>query len=197
MPERAIRTLILILTFLVLSVAMAASASGQNLARRGYGKKHRGLFGFKAGIINRTDLRVDSEDNETKIGISGQTFIDVPVTPWSMLGVSIEFHDINVWGNRQVAIDLGANLKFPVYKRKGKPTLKPGIGVGYAYLARIVDLEATDYLSLRGSLEFIFYTEGRYAWIGELAVYGWASGGNTDVGGSLGPVVLLRFGVMY
>lgn len=197
MLDKASRTLTLILTILIFSVAQAAPASGQNLAQKSFGKKHRGVFGAKVGILNRATYRVDGEEFETKVGWSGQVYWGVPASPQLLIVPYIEFNDIKVFSEHQWAIDVGLSLKYHIYDDKGRVSHKPGVGVGYAHLAIIGQLERTDYMTVRAFWETIFFTEGRHAWILEGVVYAAPVGGNSEVRITYGPVVQLRFGVLY
>ncbi len=136
-------------------------------------------------------------DYETKVGLSGQVFVDMPLTSKGLIGITIDLHDINVRRHRQVVLDVGMTLKFPIYGKRNRPAVRPGIGVGYAMLAKVSDIESSTYLSVRALCEMVFYSDRKFAWVGELAVYGYPTGGNYDSDISYGPVVLIRLGVVY
>jgi hypothetical protein len=183
------------LLFQVLLCALPAHAEGRNLLRQGYGKWHRGLFGIKAGLVHEGTVRLNGEEKATKLGLSGGVFFDVPVTAWSMLGISADVHSFQALSRGQALLDIGLAVKIPAYLKKAEMALKPGAAVGFAHLAQISYLEASDYLSLKVFFEAVFYTKKKYAWTGEFAVYYLATGGNSEYDVTWGPVVMLRGGV--
>ena len=178
-------------------IVLQGAAAGQNLARYTFGKKHRAVFGFKAGIINRASFRLDGNSFETDAGWSLQTYWGIPVDSHLIFAPHIELNDIQALEERQWAIDIGLDLKYHIYNDKKSVSHKPGVGIGYGHLALMGFLERSDYLTIRVFWEMTFFTRKRHAWLLDLTAYGAPVGGNDDYNVTYGPVVLVRLGVVY
>jgi len=191
---------LLILCFLL----MIDLVSAENLIRSGFGPKHRTQVGFKAGIITQTDFnsvpKVDSlkeSIDRTKVGLSFQLSFDAPVGPWLLTSLSFGVHDIQVVAKRFMMLDIGIALKYPIYKEANKLAWRPTIGIGWGYLGDGEFLDQSSFTTGKIGLEGVFYSNRRYAYTGEMMLYGSLSGGNDDYRVTFGPTFLLRLGVLY
>lgn len=197
------RTYLLVL-LLAFSIGSISSGQAENLIKRGPGKKHRPYFGLKAGIINQTFFRVVgkspefvTEDMRTRVGFTGELFFDIPTNEWMMVSVAVDMNDIHVDATRTQMLDLSLSFKFPFYKEFSNVAWRPTFGVGYGYLGEVDLLEKSSYTTLRAGVELVFYSQQRYAYLGEVLVYSSPWGENDEHKISFGPVVLIRLGVIY
>lgn len=181
---------------LVFVAVLAADLSAQNLNQKRFGKWHRGLFGFRAGVINATTLQVDDRSFDTNVALTAGVLFDFPLTKSSYYGFTADLLDIQVFDERQKALDVGMTFKYAVYKRESMMALKPGLGVGYSYLARIGFLDASGYLTLKMFLEATFYSNHKYAWLADFDILWAPVGGNGDYDVTFGPAIMARFGLV-
>jgi hypothetical protein len=175
---------------------LAASASAQNLVQQKFGKWHRGLFGLRAGIINSGTFTANGHEYDANVALTGGVLFDFPLTRTSTFGFTADLIDFQIFDKRQKALDVGVAFKYAIYRQYAKMALKPGLGVGYTYLAHIEFLDPTGYLTLKAFLESVFYVDRRFAWLADFGVFWAPVGGNRDYDISYGPVVMLRFGVV-
>jgi hypothetical protein len=173
-----------------------APASAQNLVQRNFGRWHRGVFGVRAGIINSTTMKVGDREYTSNVALIGGVLFDAPLTRKTTIGVTADLLDIQVFDERQKALDVGITFKYAIYREYTRMALKPGLGVGYAYLARIGYLDASGYLTLKTFLEAIFYVDRRFAWIADIDILWAPVGGNREYDVTYGPAVIARFGVV-
>ena len=93
-------------------------------------------------------------------------------------------------------VNLSLALKPVYYRKKAKIAYKPGVAVGLADLGHIGDLKRTQYLTLKGSFEMVFFTESKYIFFGEAAVWGAPDCFNEEYDITLGPFLQVRVGIM-
>lgn len=194
----------LISYILVMLFCLSSGVTAQNLIKRGFGSKHRTLVGFKGGIINQTDYHavpvsdtLKEYKDRTRIGLSFQIFFDIPVGSKLFSTLSFEMQDIHVVAERHEMLDVSLYLKYAIYKEAKKLAWRPFVGIGWAYLGDGAHLEKSSFTTLKVGLEGVFYTHRRYAYMGEIMVYGSIDGGNDAYDVTFGPVVLFRLGVLY
>ena len=112
MQRNGLSILLRLLVLLVFASTIASSIHAQqNLARQGFGRWHRGMFGVKAGAVYTGTLRLNGKAYDTRIGIYAGVFWDVPVTPWLMAGAAADIVDIQAFDQRQGALDVSLALK--------------------------------------------------------------------------------------
>ncbi len=185
---------------LVLAAGLfVSSVPAENLVRTSYGKKHRASFGIKAGVLNEATFKFDDYEIDTDYGIMVGVLFDFPVTSWSMFGVTADILDIKVMDERHKALDVGFTMKFPIYRENRDFVIRPGLGVGYGYLAHVAQgFDASDYMTTKLFVEGVVYSKKRYAFLLDLGVL------YTPIGSSrefdemrYGPAVYFRIGVIY
>jgi len=114
-----------------------------------------------------------------------------------MLSPAVDLLDINVVDDRQWMIDVSLGIKRVLHLRGSSVAVKPGIAIGYAYLAEFLPLDATEYMTWKVLVETAFLVSKRYSYIFEFSVTGTDGGGNSEVDVDANPIVGLRFGVAY
>lgn len=186
------------LTAIVLALIVATSAafSSENMVGKRFGKWHRGLFGFRGGIINAATMKVDGQKYDADVALTAGVLFDFPLTKRSTYGFTADLVDVQVAGVRQKAIDVGVAFKYAAYKKESMMALKPGFSVGYAYLAHWELFNASGYLTLRLFLETLFYSNHRYAWLLDFDIFWAPVGGNKEHDVTYGPAIMARFGLV-
>ena len=188
------RSIIWIIVF-VLFLPLAASGS-RNLVKKKF-QWHQTHFGMKLGLNNLGTARVNGEDYETRVGLSGGFYFDFVVSVNLFWGVTIDFQDIQFFEEREAMVNLSLALKPVFYRTKAKIAYKPGVSIGLADLGHIGDLKRTQYMTLKGSFELVFFTASKYIFFGEAAVWGAPLCFNNEYGITLGPFLQARVGVMF
>ncbi len=163
----------------------------------------RGAFGIKAGWIAATDFsmnwkvpRPNSTDYTTKVGLYAGVFYDIPIMHRLLLSPAIDLLDINVVDERQWMIDVSLGIKRVLHRRGSSVAVKPGIAIGYAYLAEFRPMKKTEYMTWKVLVEAAFLVNKRYSYVLEFSVTG-TDGGNSEVDVETNPIIGLRFGVAY
>ena len=193
-----------ILTLLLLSLAaglLPVTASAFTYDPRGSKAK----FGAKIGFIYSMNIRITPRDSarwtvSTDPGLTGGVFLDIPMSRHGVIGVAVDLYDIQVenFRERRKFLDGSISVKrrFPLSKHRVE--FRPGLGVGFGYIAAFADIhDPTSYLMLKGSIEMLFNTRKRFAWMLDLVVVGAPVGGNNQADINFGPTVLVRLGVFY
>ena len=157
----------------------------------------QGGVGLKAGFLHRAKFTVNKTEYESKMGLSVGVFFDVPAYSLTMLSVAADFRDIQILDHRQWMLDLSVGLKPTIYNERSQLAVKPGVAVGFGYLADIGWLGSTTYLTLKASTEVLFLVSRKYAYVAEFVVFSAPSGGNSQYEISTSPTVSVRVGVMY
>jgi hypothetical protein len=186
-------------TLVLAAVLFVSSVPAENLVRTSYGKKHRASFGIKAGVLNAATFRYDGHELDTDYGIMVGVLFDFPVTSWFMLGATADILDIKAMDERHKALDVGFTMKFPIYRENRDFVIRPGLGVGYGYLAHVAQaFEASDYMTTKMFVEGVVYSKKRYAFLLDLGVLYTPIGGSSEFDEMrYGPAVYFRIGVIY
>jgi hypothetical protein len=184
----------------VLAAALfVSSVPAENLVRSSYGKKHRASFGVKTGVLNAATFKYDGRELDTDYGIMFGVLFDFPVTSWSIFGVTADILDIKAMDERHKALDVGFTMKFPFYRENRDFVIRPGLGIGYGYLAHVAQsFEASDYMTTKMFVEGVVYSQRRYAFLLDLGVLYTPIGGSSEYREMrYGPAVYFRIGVIY
>ncbi len=185
---------------LPLVIIMIFGVAGATAADK---RLEKGAFGVKAGWIAATDFSMNwkepqpnSTDYTTKIGLYAGVFYDIPIMHRLLLSPAIDLLDINVVGDRQWMIDISLGVKRVLHLRGSSVAVKPGIAIGYAYLADFRPMKSTEYTTWKVLVETAFLASKHYSYILELSVTN-TDGGNSEVDVDANPIIGLRFGVAY
>lgn len=156
----------------------------------------KGGAAFKAGMIFSTTYRIDGREVDANDGITLGVGLEVPFIKLSKLAFAIDFHDVQIFNDRQFMIDASVGFKPTIYLERSKLAFKPGVALGFGHLAEIADINGSDYLTWKISFESMFLVRPRYSYIAEILFMG-TDGSNVDHEISTNPTMMLRVGVMY
>jgi len=109
----------------------------------------------------------------------------------------MDLQDIQFFEEREAMFNFSIGLKPVIYNDKKKMAYKPGLAVGLADLGHIGYLKRTQYLTLKGSFEMVFFSESKYVFFGELALWGAPECFNDEYDITLGPFLQVRLGIMF
>lgn len=174
------------LTLLILAASISAADK----------RIEKGGAAFKAGMLFSTTYKLDSAEIDANDGITLGVSLELPLIKLSKLAFAIDFHDIQIFNDRQFMIDASVGIKPTIYLERSNLAFKPGVAIGFGHLAEIADLRASDYLTWKISFESMFLVKPRYSYIAEILFMG-IDGQNDDFDISTNPTLLLRVGVIY
>jgi hypothetical protein len=159
-----------------------------------YAPKGKGLVGPKIGILGRANIEAGDETFTSKINVSLGLFFDVSVAGRLYSGVAVDFHNIEVLDQQQFFLDISIPLKFSIPFDHPGIIVKPVVAVGWGHLAGITFMKATNYLTLKASVELHYLMPKKRAWVFELGVFDAPVGGNSHTDSSVGLAPLFRVG---
>ncbi|MFZ5979015.1 MAG: hypothetical protein ACOYVF_00130 [Candidatus Zixiibacteriota bacterium] len=180
-------------------LALGSNAAAANLITNTY-RQHRSHFFVMGGIINGGTVRFDGESFESNIGLSCGAGFDIAANNWMYVGVIFDLHDAQIFEEREAMLNLSLAFKPVIYKHKKKVAYKPNIAVGFADLGGfndIVQLEHTQYLTLKAGFEVVFFGRQKYVWTAEVGVWGSPYCFNNEYDITFGPIIQARIGVMF
>ena len=134
---------------------------------------------------------------QTAVGSCAQVFADLPQGREFYLTAAFDFYSVAIYRSNQVMIEASVGLKriFPL--PRPKMFLKPAVSVGFAYLAQMGDLPASQFLSIKLFVETHFTIDARKAWVGELGLFHAPTGSNGKYDVTLGPGLFVRWGLAF
>lgn len=127
--------------------------------------------------------------------------MDFRINPKLFWSVSCDVHRMYAYSIGQYFLDAALGMKYRQYGRSSQVAFQPGVLVGYGRLAVVrsrytVYLDPTDYLTLKTTLEVIFFSRNQAAFFAELGALWAPVGGDIAHRIRIGPMALIRGGVM-
>ena len=180
----------------VLVTAVLLSLSPSVLAQNLVGRVSSGLFGIKAGMISRMNMRGGLRLH-SEIGSSAQVFVDFPKGKGFYISTAFDFYYIEINRSNQIMIEPSIGFKRSFHLRRANMILRPTGSIGFAYLADMGDLPSSNFLTFKFSVEAHFKIDAKKAWVGELGLFHAPTGSNGRLDVSLGPGVMLRWGLAF
>jgi len=184
----------------VVLIGLSGSVSAQNLV----GRVTSGRFGIKVGLISRMNMRGDLK-LQSEFGFTAQVFADFPKGKGFYFSTAFDFYSIKIRrsnyieNNRssQMMIEPNIGLKRAFHLNRADMQLIPAVSIGFAYLADIDDLPSSNFLTYKLLIEVHFKVDSKKAWVGELALFNAPTGSNGRLDISLGPGLMLRWGLAF
>jgi len=143
------------------------------------------------------DLTSDDWYLQSEIGSCAQVYADIPRGKEFYLTTAFSFYYVEINRSNQIMIEPSIGLKRAFMRSHAGIVFKPGVSVGFAYLAETGDLRAASFLTYSLFFETHFRIDARKAWVAELALFHAPAGSNGDVDVSFGPGIVLRGGVAF
>jgi hypothetical protein len=163
--------------------------------------------GFKAGLVGSGSVHIADRVADQQTGLSGGFFFDWPFGPRLHYGLSVDFHRLSLsddtpdftFARSEWLLDLGVNLKANFVNENSSLGLRPGIGAGFGFLRRIDEawIASSTYFTLRAFAEIVYFSPGDLMFVLEGGVWYAPSGGDNATDVRIGPLVVLRAGVMF
>ena len=177
---------------LVIILGMTADAAAQNLV----GRPTRGIFGLKLGVVSRMNM-TGGRQLHSEIGSCAQVYADLPQGKRFYLSAAFDFYYVEIARSNQIMIEGSFGVKRAYNLEHARMILKPGVSIGFAYLAEMGGLPASQYLTGKLLLETYFKIDAKKAWVGELALFHASHGTDGDLDIGFGPGLILRWGLAF
>jgi len=163
--------------------------------------------GVKLGMIGSGRIDIDHGSVEQQTGLSAGFFFDLPLGSRLHYGLSTDLHKMSWSGERLDyrvdetgwLLDLGVNLKGDFISDNSPLGFRPGIGAGVGFLGRMdgLGVSGSSYVILQGFAEIVYFSPSDLMFVFEGGVWYAPSGGDNVTDVSIGPLLLLRGGVMF
>lgn len=194
----------LFLLLLILICFAATISAGSQEAQKLDPRLIHGSFSFRAGLLNIGTVHVRNRatgakvgDFETKTGIVMGTMFDIPVYRRWMMSIQTDILDVLFMDERGLILDVSAAVKYTTFNQYSKIAVRPGLAVGFAYLAELGFLEKVRFMTIRGFTEIIFLSNRNLALFTDISVFSAPIGFNRIYEVTTNPFVILRVGVLF
>jgi hypothetical protein len=152
-------------------------------------------FGVKGILLLPGEAYVEEADAyfdiDMSFGIGGLVDTKLGEKFWG--GVFLDILSVSAADESATMFEFGVSMKAALGGENGKPTWRPGLGIGYANLSDAGGVASTTYLTIRGGVEAVLSS----GWVAEAIIYGAPTGGNDDFTVTYGPLFQLRFGRIF
>ncbi|HUV31030.1 MAG TPA: hypothetical protein VMY05_08090 [Acidobacteriota bacterium] len=163
------------------------------------------LAGLKVGWLAPGTVKIDGVEHETRGTYSFGAFFDFPMGRGFHYGFAVDFHhmswDIHVGPGACVSgntlIDISAGLKMLLAPAGGRVALRPGVAVGFGFVRNPERLTGSNYLAIRAGMELLVAPDSRLGLLSEVAVWYTPTGSNGEVDIIIGPLLLIRAGIVF
>ncbi len=188
---------LLLVLALLLTFVQPVSAQSRNLVKSINHWTKQGYFGFEIGFIGSGQLTADTIVYQTDPGFTFGVKFDFRLHGETFWGVTADIHRIHVRDTGQYLFDISLNLKRAFFSPASLVSFRPGIGIGYGYLAQFREYNSSNYLILKAGLEVLFFNTDQVAYCLELSFIGspLASDGVSDY--RLGITPIIRAGLLF
>ena len=153
-------------------------------------------FGLKGGFMMPGTVYTDFGELDSDIGFSLGGFADHTLSEKLYGSAGVDLHSINIGGESEIMLELNLGLKANVSSPAASLAVRPGFSVGYATVTGNEFTDGTQFFIIRGFTELVARRTGSVNYLGEIGI-GYATGGNSDVGVDVGPMLLLRGGLQF
>ncbi len=160
-----------------------------------------GYFTMRAGFLYEGNGHIDGASIPLDAGFTFGVGLDFRLRRNLYLATSCDIHRMYPYGFGEYFIDAAAGFKYRRLGRTSQVAFQPGFLVGYGRLATVSTvyttfLESSSYLTLKGSLEIIFFSRYQAAFFCEIGAFWAPTGGDGIHRIKLGPLALIRAGAM-
>ncbi len=120
-------------------------------------KPNGGFFGFKAGMVGTSEMDCGWRGYELDGGASVGLFADQRVGPRVSVGFYMDFDQITDSLDNHFQVGFGLMLKTGFPNEKKGLLIRPGLGVGYAYLEEFRRASRLHFFTVKGSIELDYF----------------------------------------
>ena len=170
-------------------------------------KPGQGKAGLKGGLISSGDLTARWQGSAQEYEFTTEDsytvgfFADFGISRKTLLGFSIDIYNLKKRDYNELLLEGSINVKGNFRTPDGRMAFRPGAGVGYAGLKNLevgfLRLDKTSYLTLHIFGEMVLYTDAGTGLLGEVGWLWALDGGNSDVTVTGGPMLIMRFGLVF
>lgn len=188
------------ITTAAVMLVLGTDLSAQNMDPR----LTKGSVSFRAGIISTGTVHVRDRatgakvgDFETKFGLAMGVMFDIPVYRRWTISVQTDILDMLFMDHRGLVLDVSMAVKRTSFNPYSKIAVRPGLAVGFAYLAEIGILEKVRFMTVRGFTEVIFMSNRNLAFFTDFSILAAPMGLNSIYKVTTNPFVVIRAGALF
>jgi hypothetical protein len=189
--------IILLCSLSLVLLISGAVAQDRNLIRKTDFWSKPGYFGLVMGFVGPSQLFTDTINYETESGFTMGFRFDFHLVNHTYWGVSADIHRLHVRDTGQYLFDLSFNLKQTFFSKGSRVAFRPGVGIGYGYLAQFREYNSAHFVLAKGGLEVLFFSSQAVAYTLEVSMLGSVWGSNQNMDLRLGPTLVGRAGLMF
>jgi hypothetical protein len=189
-------TTILVLALLSGSLAKASDyASGESYT------------GVKIGLVSSGDVDFNGATIDQGAGLAAGLFFDQPLGSRLHGGLAIDLLSMDWDGSRadlpfaqkEMLLDIGLTAKMNLTGEESSIMVRPGAGLGLGVMSKLeaANLASSSYLSLKAFTELAYDGGGDLIYLVEAGLWYAPSGGDKTRDVKIGPLFLLRAGLMF
>jgi len=191
------RTAVVLFALIIFSAGSSANAYDSGVS----------YTGIKLGLISSGSVDIDDNSDNQGAGLSAGFFFDLPLGSRLHYGLSTDLHKMSWsgerWNNRidetGWLLDLGVNLKGNLISEDGPLGIRPGVGAGLGFLGKMdgLGVSGSSYVIVRAFAEMVYFSPSDVMFVFEGGVWYAPSGGDNVTDVSIGPLLIIRGGVMF
>ena len=191
------RTAVVLFALIIFSAGSSANAYDSGVS----------YTGIKLGLISSGSVDIDDNSDNQRAGLSAGFFFDLPLGSRLHYGLSTDLHKMSWSGERLDyrvdetgwLLDLGVNLKGNLVNEDSPLGVRPGVGAGLGFLGKMdgLGVSGSGYVIVRAFAEIVYFSPSDVMFVFEGGVWYAPSGGDNVTDVSIGPLLIIRGGVMF
>ena len=164
------------------------------------------LTGIKVAWMSSGTVEIDNVEGDSKSSFGAGIFFDFPYGPSVTYGFALDVLRMD-WevatepealDEARTMLDLSLNFKATLAGGENARWLfRPGVAVGFGALQRFQRLSGSNYLTLKAMGELHYLTAGNFNFVLDATFWHAPSGGDRDRDVKVGPLLLVRFGIVF
>ena len=185
---------IIVLVLLAFALTASTASAGENYT------------GVKLGMVSSGNVEFDGTTVDQNAGLAVGLFFDHPIGSRGHLGLTLDLltmdwsHDSSPQlAQKEMLLDIGLCGKVRLTGEESDLIVRPGAGLGLGVLGKMetANLAASSYPTLKGSVEVAYDNGGDVIYLVETGLWYAPGGGDRERDVTIGPLLLLRAGVMF
>ncbi|MEW6050043.1 MAG: hypothetical protein AB1644_03150 [Candidatus Zixiibacteriota bacterium] len=156
---------------------------------------------MRLGFLGSGTGHINSQEQSLIPGFTFGAGMDFRIRPHWYWGVGFDVHRVYPFEIGQHMLDVSLGVKYMQIGKQSKVAFRPSLFFGYGRLAVVRTIDTTylnpaDFITFKGSLEVIFFSDMAAAFFAEVGVFEAFEGWDGRNRIRFGPTALLRAGVM-
>jgi hypothetical protein len=156
-----------------------------------------GIFGLKAGVVGSGEIGSGTRPRQTGQGLSLGVFADQSVSRRFSLGFRLDFDQLPDIESGRTMVGVGLVLKTGFPRDRAGIAIRPGIGIGYAYLGEFIRDERVHFFTVQATVEVLYFAIPRIGVLLEAGAVAAPIGGTGWAWITADPRIILRAGIVF